>query len=306
MRKRRWHGGIVASTLFAAACKQPAEPPPPTVEIAPADPSVLWREPVTAEHFARRVLYTWTTAEQVEDLRRDRRLLVREESPERGASYFEQLVHELAIHGNATAKLLDSTGFAKSRFAWPAPWATREGWEGEKYGDHLIRVVLKPEAIVLAVDVAGAFRARDLANRPVALDDVAARPERIAAVYFETGLYREYVLCNESMIATWSVGTQDIADELAAEVRSLAALADAIRTTPPTPSQRDGFASVLALRNGGYQLKPEILDQIVRDLRATPRPAAVEGAGNVAFPGVGEARKAPRVVRSRRGTYGTY
>ena len=69
----------------------------------------------------------------------DRKLLVRETSPANGASYYEQVVHALAQHGDPIAKLLDTTTFAKSRFAWhkrptitmPVPssfWWTRVRW----------------------------------------------------------------------------------------------------------------------------------------------------------------------------------
>jgi hypothetical protein len=322
---RRKHGrrtAIVASSLLAVGCREPSKPAKPVANEVRADAKGLWRDAVTAERFARRVLYTWTTPDQIAALRRDRRLLVRDESPDRGASYYEQVVHALAGRGDAIAKLLDTTTFARSRFAWPAPWATREGWDGEQYGDQLIRVTLKPEAIVLALSTAtGTFEAHDLADRPVALDEVRAHPERIGAVYFVSirdaaaaaGLpppstsYRELVLCNEAMIAAWSVGTQDIADELAAEAAALLVLADELRTRPATAEQREGFARAIALDNDTYALDAARLEQIAAHLRVAPRPVAFEGGGNVAFPGIGPARPAPRVVpTSRRGTYTTF
>lgn len=332
-RSRARRTVIVASSLLAAGCggtpgpagppaESAANQPPPDADRSRPDASALWRDTVTAERFARRTLYTWTTPDQIEALRRDRRLLVREESPERGASYFEQVVHALAGGGDAIAGLLDTTTFARSRFAWPAPWATREGWDGEQYGDHVIRATLRPEAIVLALStVTGKFEAHDLGDHAVGLDEVCAHPERIGAVYFVSscktpaakGLplpgasYREYVLCNEAMVAAWAVGTQDIVDELAAEADALSALADQVRTAAPTSDQRAGFASAIALGSDAYRLDSASLDRIVAHLRATPRPAAFEGGGDVAFPGIGPARPAPRVVPpTRRGTFSTF
>jgi hypothetical protein len=311
---------VIAGSLLAGGCKQPEQQqPPPVNEVARADVAkALWRDPVTAERYARRVLYTWTTAEQIAELRRDRRVLVREESPQHGASYFEQVVHVLADRDSA-AKLLDTVTFAKSRYAWPAPWATHEGWPGEVYGDELIRVTLKPGAVVLALTTGGRVEARDLAGALVPIVDVLAHPERLAAVYFTAdpgdvapgvprppNAFREYVLCNESMIAAWSVGTQDIADELAAEIAALDALARELRAGPATPELAAGYASALALRSPAYALDPGAIEQVIAHLRAVPRPPAFEGGGDVAWPGIGVPRPPPRVVRKRTGTYGSF
>ena len=129
----------------------------------------------------------------------------------------------LAQRGDRIAKLLDTTTFAKLRFAWHAPWATRLGMPGEEYGDQLVRVRLASDAIVLSlVTSTGQFTAMDLRGTPLAHADVLAHPERIAAIYFVSDggaaagvpspatIYREVVLCNEAAIAEWSVGTDDI------------------------------------------------------------------------------------------------
>jgi len=301
---------IIATTMLAGACKDPPQAPPPPAppsDVAKSDDAaVLWRDPVTAERFARRVLYTWTTADQIAELRTAKRLLTREESPANGASYFEQYLHGLAAGGDPIAKLLDTTTFAKSRFAWPAPWATSGGMGAEQWGDQLIRVTLKKDAIVLAVSSrTRTFTARDLDNRALPLDLVMQHPERIGAVYFEAAQYREMVLCNESMIAGWSVGTQDIADEVAAEARAIAALAAELRAGPVTPELQRGFASAVAIQN--IALEPRALDEVAKRLRAMPRPPALEGVSTVVFPGPGSARTL-RVVPKPDSTYssGTY
>src|ERR1044071_7353627 len=98
---------ILVATVLAGGCKDPPQaPPPPAHHAAAVDlASRVWRERASAEH-PHRVLYTWTTTEQIDELRRDRKLLVRESSPTKGASYYEQVVHALAKRGDAIAKLL--------------------------------------------------------------------------------------------------------------------------------------------------------------------------------------------------------
>ena len=166
-------------------------------------------------------------------------------------------------------------------------------------------MTLKSEAIVLAVSTrTGVFSARDLDNAVVPLDVVKQHPERIGAVYFDTDRYREVVLCNESMIASWSVGTQNITDELEAEARAIVALAAELRAAPATPELERGFASAVAIQNA-TPLEPNALAELAKRLRATPKPAAFEGVSTVAFPGIGVARTL-RVVPRPRSTYSSY
>lgn len=304
---------LVAGVLIAAGCgdaKKPESTPPAIGRAsapAPANHTLLWRDVPTAASFARRTLYTWTTSEQVEELRRTKVLLSREESPEHGASYFEQYIHMLAsTHGpaEAIAKLLDSTGYAKSRFAWIAPWATREGIGDEVYGEQLIRIDLAADAIVLAL-AGTAFTAHDLSDAPIDLAIALAHPERIAAVYFDSGSFREYIVCNESMIASYTVGTDEIRDVALAEAAALEALADKIATTIP-PDLAADYQRALALPNPSYNLTTQNLQRIAMHLRGLPRPHAIEGGGRTAWAGIGQPRTPPRTIK-RGGTYlGTY
>ncbi len=305
---------LVAGTLLVGGCSEPRPAPAPIAATVPAPTSelataaALWQTPVTSAAFARRTFYTWTTDDQIAELRAGKVLLSREESPEHGASYYEQVVHALAAR-DPLAKLLDTTTFAKSRFAWPAPWATREGWTNEHYGDQLVRVTLRPDAIILALSTAtGAFEARSLDG---AAADPLAHPERIAAVYFAVeperpfargiprnrSAYREYVLCNEAMVQSWTVGTGDIADALAADAAALEALAHFLTTNHAPPELAGQYAAALALDNPNYALAPATLATIARHLRETPKPAPLEGGGHAVFPGMGTARKPPRVVQ---------
>src|SRR5262245_10859424 len=146
MPKRR-RTAVVASSLLAGACGPSPPPRPKAAAVARdlrADAVAALARDALYHGDVRRTLYTWTTAEQIRELQHARRLLVREESPEHGASYLEQVLYALATGGDRIAALLYTTPFAKMRFAWHAPWATRMGWPGEQYGDQLIRVTLKP------------------------------------------------------------------------------------------------------------------------------------------------------------------
>lgn len=228
-------GSSIVDTFASASAREPAAPKEaPAIVAQRFDPYV-----VTLPHIARRTLYTWTKREQIEELKKDPTLLTRAESPEHGTSYFEQMLEERAQQKSALAKLLRSAPFAKQRYAWVAPFATRLGIGDESYGDELIRIDLKPEAwFVIMKTSSPELVVVDAENKPIALADALAHPERLAAAYFTqdkpvTGYrasmagpnervgYREYVLFNESMIASYSVGTPEIANELAAEIRAL-------------------------------------------------------------------------------------
>ncbi|MEL6344383.1 MAG: hypothetical protein AAFV53_14795, partial [Myxococcota bacterium] len=192
------------------------------------------------------VLYTWTTGEQIQELRAaPATLLTRADSPQYGATAFALalIAHESST-GDPISRLLNSENFARHRYAWHQPWATEAGWIGESYGDQLIAVRLKAEAWV------GIFKARarapwrfvDMMGHTVPLEDVLAHPERIGAVFHEkeasegsTGMmgtflsmtpaFREFVLVNNEMIASWSYGTDAIVERLRDDAEMLDALA---------------------------------------------------------------------------------
>ena len=218
-----------SATLFACASTPPQAPvrappidrPITVAELpAPAAPGpidLLAARGVYHDDFVRPILYTWTTPRQIAGLRDDRRLLVAEASAGEGPSLFLRELAALAKrrgpgHDVATA-LLKHPALVRRRYAWPSPFATTMGLGPIRYGDALIRVELDPRAIVLRFRPAddaplGAF---DMQGAPVPIAQVD--PTKIAAVYHvrdgpnEQTAYREYVLCNESMIAAWSIAT---------------------------------------------------------------------------------------------------
>ncbi|MBK9264439.1 MAG: hypothetical protein IPM54_32145 [Polyangiaceae bacterium] len=280
-----------------------AAPDPDEASVAKAlEPYV-----VTLPNIARRTLYTWTTRAQIEALEKDRVLLTRSESPEHGASFYDQVLDQRAKTNDPLAKVLRTQAFARARFAWPAPFATRLGIGGESYGDELIQVVLKPDAwfVILRIS-SNDMLVVDANNQPVAMANALAHPERIAAVYFvqdkpatgyrlsmagpnERLAYREYVICNESMVASYSVGTKEIAAELEAEANALeqyskhlemypirdehwqkwmVRLATNVWTKPPNLRfTSQVYEAALAFADSPYLPLTTTLDALVDDLR---------------------------------------
>jgi hypothetical protein len=184
-----------------------------------------------------RTLYSWTTPEQIEELKGDPTLLTlsADSNGEKGRA--ADLIHERA-EGDPVAALLDRPEYANKRFGWISPWATLLGWSGEDYGDRLLAITLKPDAFIatLVGNSPLEWTFSDASGNPVAEEEVLANPQRLAAVYFidprDTGscggtiaragsMFREFFVCNEGMIESWSAFTPEIHAELD---RNLAAL----------------------------------------------------------------------------------
>lgn len=204
------------------------------------------RSQLTAE---QRVLYTWTTEEQIAELRAGTPLLSRTEreglGPGAAYEYFAS-----ASETNAVAALLSQERFAPARHAWLHPWATRMGWPGESYGDQLIRIVLKPDAWLVKV-VGGQFTVWDLSGTQLDEQQALDNPDRIGVVYFQKDYhlggtdcgtfgargkngFREYILNNPAMIESWSHGTTEILERLQADLALVKEFARRIRACPET------------------------------------------------------------------------
>lgn len=258
----------------------------------------LARYAIDDEAPVRRVLYTWTTGAQIEELAKSELLLSRGESATYGPSGFDRVL-AARPPSDALARLLRNEAYAKKRFAWPAPWATVSGLAGTPYGDRLVRIELGDDAIVLRhVLSSGAWDGFDMRGARVDEATILAHPERLAAVYFVSNVsepgrpaYREYVLLNESQIASWSYG--DGADEkllvdAAAMIERLPATAPgdldawtrALVTRWHGGSSGSGskagdayaaWSSTLAFATPDHAPERTRLDAIVRRLRAAPR-----------------------------------
>ena len=192
--------------------------------------------------------YTWTTADQVAELRGDAVLLTRTESPVHGHTKFSLSLRAHAKAGDSISKLLDTPRFARHRYAWNQPWGAAAGWDTERYGDALLRVELADEAWMGIFDLGAKqpWRFVDGEGNTVSLDQALANPDRIGVVLhisqadddhsngtfalFTPG-FREYVLVNEGMIRHWELGTPRISDAITEAASLLRELADAFSVT---------------------------------------------------------------------------
>jgi len=315
--------------------------------------AVLRAQGVVSAHAARRRLFTWTTREQIDQLRRDRVLLTRTVSPVHGPAFYDQVLSARAGAGDALAQRLRTPGFARSRFAWPVPWATILGWPGETYGDELIEIELEPRAWIAKLHTSKpGWEVVDLDDRPVPLDEALLHAERIGAVYFVHDTpavgyarsnagplgragFREYVLCNESMIASWQIGTPRLARVMESSADLVEALrrelpaeparprpvdvwnAEVVASVWPAPDVNGGlehpYEAALSFPNENYVLTVERLDALARKLRAVvvrgpslehrPEAAPPDPSAQVLPPAVPRPRPPRRGTYARRGSY---
>jgi hypothetical protein len=152
---------------------------------------------------ARRELYSWTSDEQAAALRRDQVLFTETERPGLGPGYAFTVLQSLAGNaapeqGQLASVLLER--FAKGRYGWHEPWATRMGWPGETYGGNLLRIVLRPEAW-LAVIQDGQLTVMDLDNQPVSNADALLHPERLGAILYNKDGFEGGPACGGSFVS---------------------------------------------------------------------------------------------------------
>jgi hypothetical protein len=266
--------------------------------------------PVSHDAFGPRVLYTWTTAEQLAELRRDPTLLRRSRSARGKALFDEALERDTNPISKALVKALAQAKLTRRRFAWPSPWATVVGPEDERYGDRLVRVELRPEAILARFSPGSSPRWRfvDKNGQLVPTSTVITAPERLGAILHEspatatTRAFREFVLVSEAMIASWSLETAAIDAEIAASIDALerhdpgpeaalpagewaARVPDAWRSAPAASASASGSASALpappppayeaslAFAIEAYHPDPEHRAALLTALRAARAPA---------------------------------
>jgi hypothetical protein len=245
----------LALLLVVGACARsaprPPDPAPPDATVvtppAPAPPTPeerLRALAVSDDDFFRGVLYTWTTPASIAALRVSGQLLVATAKSGGFTSPFNRALRRTAARagkGRAIARLLTtSPALVHRRYAWPAPYATVLGVGPRTYANALIRIELHPDAWIGRYEPSSPdpFTFVDARGAPVAAADVIAAPERIAAIFHvrtEPGIpvrFREYVIVNAGMVASWSVATPAIRAELDAEISLLEALRDRFATLP--------------------------------------------------------------------------
>jgi hypothetical protein len=208
-------------------------------------PYALWE----TSDLVQRTLYSWTSTAQIDELRDDPTLLTRAASAGGDRGRAADVISSLA-GTSEIAELLDRPEFERKRFGWPNAWATARGWPGETYGDQLLEIRLREDAWIVRMtyDENGGwqFAVFDMRGIDVPTEDVIANPERIAAIYFSDGnawngcrgtlaggtIYREYVICNERMVESWSALTPGIRAHLEGAIEALVPLGEAFTALP--------------------------------------------------------------------------
>jgi hypothetical protein len=200
----------------------------------------LFQDQVVQQVGEQRVFYSWTTAEQVAELRAGTELFSRSERPGQGRGLlFTELATVATSEASPMQALADALAnkvFAKARFAWTNPWATLMGFPGEAYGDQLLQIELLPDAWIARFE-AGVLTVWDANNQPVPLEMALAAPERIGAIFYQSqpdegGHYcgtfsqgavgfREFALGNIDMVARWSLATLEMKKRLARDIAVL-------------------------------------------------------------------------------------
>lgn len=222
--------------------KQAVSAPPAPVD-ARAVLSRLDVERVTIATFPRKVLYSWTKDAgarwlATQDPPRLLRIQIQKHPPD--DAWYD--VHLRASDDDEMRTLLSSKPFDVVRWAWTNVWGACDGIENERYGDQLIRIELRDDAVFAvfvprtddglggAVDESNPYRLGmpewsfvDLKGAKVERSEALAHPERLAGVFHHspsraktanassasTGAWvgmREIVLVNERAIASWSIG----------------------------------------------------------------------------------------------------
>jgi hypothetical protein len=253
----------------------------------------------------QRVFYSWTTDEQVMELRAGTELFSRSERAGQGRGL---LFTELATFAQAAStperKLADrlvNETFAKARFAWTNPWATLLGLSGETYGNQLLKIELAPEAWIASFDRYG-ITVFDQNNAPVPIDTALANPQRIGAIFYRSSGepdsaycgtfsqgavgFREFALGNLAMVKRWSLATAEISKRMKSDIAQLRALEQQLACVGdtnnwlndlscswssgyPAKSARDYYDFSLALPSELYRPSATNLEALIAALEAS-------------------------------------
>lgn len=294
---------VSAATTQTERAVEPA--PAAAVALAPLPEDVAGWLADAAVHddaFARGVLYSWTSAETVARMVEDRALFDDNELPEGPTPYVQALEYVASredTSGRVAKLLLGHPELARRRYAWSRPWATRLGLR-RSHGDQLIEIVLRPEAIIGRFDpnASQPWAFVDLDQRPVPLARVLAEPGRVAAIFHvqtnSEPAFREYLLCNEAALASWSLATEDIAATIAEDARMVRALA---QLEPGRLEHDAGYYEALAFVPEHYRPSPDSFRALATALEgSSQRAEALRVVPGHRF----DAAAAPRLVRVRQ------
>jgi hypothetical protein len=266
------------------------------------------------------VLYSWTTGEQAAALRRDRRLLLKG-SQDAPLSAYDAGLWQL-YNQERLARLLFNPPFLMHRYAWAGAWATRFSADARSYGDELIRITLKEDALVVAffpgAPAASRWAIFDMKGQRMTEAEALKKASKIAAVYHvhrtQAGepTFREFIVCNEAMVESWALATDDIKGQLRKEQQALdlwrrsqsdgrpgltpqeilswqSALSDGAWATAPSSGREAIYESALAFAIDRYTPTTINADEILASLASLK----IEGAALEHRPGLPEPRIGP-------------
>lgn len=234
--------GVALALVLALGCRRA---PSSRRAAAPHARDASPRRAVTLDDYAvddarpwRAVLYSWAPPARAAEAARDG-VLLRTAADDGAATPFSELLGRMerraGEEGVVARALLRDPALRRYRYAWPSAFATARGFQGRSYGSSLVRVTLRPDALVLRLAPGDArpLRLYDRDHREAAASRFDALRHRVGAVYHVRRApevpvsFREYVVVNAAMVASWEVATPAVCDELARERRLVASLVGA-------------------------------------------------------------------------------
>lgn len=202
-------------------------------------------------------LYTWTTADQIDELRRGADILTRSTTSEGGLSQYQiGLAEHDGTFSDSIVALLRRNEFSNLRFAWSNPWATSAGFGKEQWGDQLLKINMKDSAITIIFGsywhASEVYGVDGFGNEFHDLAELEGREHHIALVYHyyveyklkstrrartvlftitQGAPFREFVIINEEMIESFEYGTPAILEGLHNDADQLHAIAEELDNT---------------------------------------------------------------------------
>jgi len=221
---------LLAACRPAPPASRGARPPDAAAPEATLDPYA-----VDDDRPWRAVLYSWTPPAQAAAMARDG-VLLRTSADDGAPTPFSELLARMERRAGAerdvARALLRDPALRRYRYAWASAFATARGFQGRSYGSSLVRVTLRPDALVLRLDPGDArpLRLFDRDQNEAPVERFEALRHRVAAVYHVRRApevpvsFREYVVVHEAMVAAWEVATPLVCGELARERAMLSGL----------------------------------------------------------------------------------
>ncbi len=256
--------------------------------------NMLEKYAVTNEQFYQNTLYTWTTDNHLEKIKKDEKAFLKGNKDDKITSYEEALKFK-EFKKHPLAEILREKQFENKRLGWNSAWATCNA-KGIQ-GNVLLKIKLKKEALICivhpfyptrvkVVDQEGKYyrehQLPSVKNRIAAvyyINDQYKKNRHLAvgrtsvkkgytkvaqqktpeyAAYLEKDFFRAYVLVNENMIESIEYDTKETIDSLQEEIKNLKLLLSALPlkgTNEGTSVLLDIYKATLSFStNRTYQL----------------------------------------------------